>query len=250
MTRIRTRMTVPGGGGMIDRRNLASATAAAASAALQAIGEQSRESAKKMLAKAVRVRGKKKLQSLNLPTTGTAYERNPAPNLPRIRGKAGSKAPTNLRRPWFEVDRPGDPTRIYIGNPLTESSGTPVPQALERGGRVKSRSRRRFRRLGQGGEIRVGNDIRSPSAVEARPDAGGPTKVVYVRLRTAAQVLRANSINQQMYLPGKTRVLGARRYMTRIVGAAMDDPARVAREDRLFKAWLRMNGVRRVRRAA
>lgn len=237
-----------GAGGMIDKKNLANAFAAAAASAFQAIGEQSRESAKKLLPKAKRVRGKKTLQALNLPTTGVAYARNPAPAMPRIRGKAGSKAPTNLRRPWFEVDRPGDPTKLYVGNPMTESSGTPVPQVLERGGRVTSKSRRRFRRLGQGGEIRVGNDVRSPSAVETNPDAGGTTRVVYVKLRTAAQVLRANAINQRLYAPGKTRMLGARRYMTRIVEHAMGDPAILARERRLFDAWLKKNRVERVGR--
>jgi hypothetical protein len=104
------------------------------------------------------------------------------------------------------VSRPGEPPRaikphpwirknlFYAFEPVAQSvvigpvgfpRGSGAPEILEFGGRARMRNRqRRKRRLGGGGEI----DIR-----------GG--RVIYTKLQTAAQVERANRLNEELYGP-------------------------------------------------
>jgi len=73
---------------------------------------------------------------------------------------------------------------VVIG-PVGFPRGSGAPETLEFGGRAKVRNkRRRKRRIGGGGEI----DVR-----------GG--RVIYTKLKTAAQAARANRLNEELYGP-------------------------------------------------
>ena len=117
------------------------------------------------------------------------------------------------------VSRPGEPPRaikphpwirknlFYAFEPVAQSvvigpvgfaRGSGAPETLEFGGRARVRNKqRRTRRMGGGGEI----DVR-----------GG--RVVYTKLQTAAQVERANLLNEELYGPMfKVVYVAARPYM-------------------------------------
>jgi hypothetical protein len=60
--------------------------------------------------------------------------------------------------------------------------------------------RRRFREVGQGGEVRVGGrPSRTTKPVQDR--RGNVVWVTYARLRSAAQAARANRLNEELYGP-------------------------------------------------
>lgn len=73
---------------------------------------------------------------------------------------------------------------VVIG-PVGFPRGSGAPETLEFGGRTRVRNKqRRRRRVGGGGEINI---------------RGG--RVFYTKLKTAAQVARANRLNEQLYGP-------------------------------------------------
>ena len=117
------------------------------------------------------------------------------------------------------VSRPGEPPRaikphpwirknlFYAFEPVAQSvvigpvgfsRGSGAPETLEFGGRARVRNKqRRRRKMGDGGEI----DIR-----------GG--RVIYTKLKTDAQVERANRLNEELYGPMfKVVYVAARPYM-------------------------------------
>lgn len=117
------------------------------------------------------------------------------------------------------VSRPGEPPRaikphpwirknlFYAFEPVAQSvvigpvgfaRGSGAPETLEFGGRTRVRNKqRRRRKMGDGGEI----DVR-----------GG--RVIYTKLKTAAQVERANLLNEELYGPMfKVVYVAARPYM-------------------------------------
>ncbi|HOI57052.1 MAG TPA: hypothetical protein PLP01_17505, partial [Phycisphaerae bacterium] len=86
---------------------------------------------------------------------------------------------------------------VVIG-PVGFPRGSGAPETLEFGGRAKVRNkRRRKRRVVGGGEIKI---------------SGG--RVIYTKLRTAAQAARANRLNEELYGPMyKVVFIEARPYM-------------------------------------
>jgi hypothetical protein len=83
---------------------------------------------------------------------------------------------------------------------------TNVPQLHEFGGQAVVRSRRRIRKLGGAGEIRIGGRIgRGMHLTEHW--SGGLMHVAYARLRTGAQVARANSLNALLYGSASHRIV-------------------------------------------
>ena len=104
-----------------------------------------------------------------------------------------------IRKNLFYAFSPHEPVApsVVIG-PVGFPRGSGAPETLEFGGRARVRNKqRRKRRMGGGGEI----DIR-----------GG--RVVYTKLQTAAQVERANRLNEELYGPTfKVVFVAARPYM-------------------------------------
>jgi hypothetical protein len=87
-----------------------------------------------------------------------------------------------------------------------ERKGEMVPRTLEYGGHIRVKNyRRRVRVLGGSGEVR----IKKTGLTFTRSDFGlGPGRhrvtdddVVYAKLRTYAQVMLANRLNEQLYGP-------------------------------------------------
>jgi hypothetical protein len=91
--------------------------------------------------------------------------------------------------------------RTVVIGPVRLSSRVNVPALHEYGGRVFMRNRRRVRRkIGSGGEIRVGG--RACRTTKPAVDRHGATvQVTYARLRTGAQAARANNLNEALYGP-------------------------------------------------
>jgi hypothetical protein len=89
---------------------------------------------------------------------------------------------------------------VVIG-PVRLSSRVNVPALHEFGGTVMVRNkRRRIRRIGSAGEIRIGGrPCRSTKPVVDRQ--GTSVQVTYARLRSGAQVARANELNEALYGP-------------------------------------------------
>jgi hypothetical protein len=137
------------------------------------------------------------------------------------------------------ASRPGEPPSshigtlrnlIYFGFDTTSRSvvvgPTPlgavgiVPPTLEYGGpsAVRRNPRRRLRKMGQGGEIRIGGPL---SATTKRTPEG--KWVTYTKLATQAQAERANRLNEELYGPefiGGKRI-EARPYMGPALRAEM-----------------------------
>ena len=89
---------------------------------------------------------------------------------------------------------------VVIG-PVRLSSRVNVPSLHEFGGAVMVKNkRRRVRKIGCGGEIRIGGRPgRTSHFAYDRYDH--PVMVTYARLRTGAQVARANELNEALYGP-------------------------------------------------
>lgn len=177
------------------------------------------------------------------------YAPNPSPMFPTIRLEKGNKAnKANISWPLYRLNSQTRPTEVEIGPPKLVSN--PAPRILERGGTIRTKTRRRNRKVGDGGEIRVDRGRmtkagktrfarRTATAVKTNSDFGVVT-VVYAKLRTASQVRRANEINQSLYKPSRTLSVPGRRYMQQILRMASAVPAQRAKWEqkamRLFKA--------------
>ena len=183
-----------------------------------------------------------------LPRKLPLYAPNPAPNVPRVRISKSSKSPQNLSRPLFATDNPDSPNWVKVGSPRLKDP--PVPGLMEKGGTKMSSSRRRVRKIGGGGEIdvdrgtvsRTGKVRLSKSSrnwTPAFPDDGSAVRVRYIRLRTSAQVLRSQSINDSLYRAPRPVVLRPRNYMQRAVRLVLADPATRRAVDRLYRDSVR-----------
>lgn len=88
---------------------------------------------------------------------------------------------------------------VIIGPLRLPGTTYAVPGTLEYGGPIPRmrNKRRRIRVLGKPGEIRLGR----PYGATARLVKGTGKRVTYAKLRTAAQVERANWLNEQLYGP-------------------------------------------------
>lgn len=125
----------------------------------------------------------------------------------------------------FALDR-GNAT-VVIG-PTALGSSPVVPGLHEFGGQVTVPSRRRTRRIGDGGEIRLA------SPPKGKPVPGRPgVNVIYTKLKTAAQVARANALNAELYQESVQATYPARPYMA---------PALAKNVGRIPDAW--KNSVR------
>jgi hypothetical protein len=178
------------------------------------------------------------------------YASNPAPRFPLIRVKKDGDL-KNISNVLFRIDNLKRPTQVEIGPPKLKPK--PVPRTLESGGIVQTKTRRRIRKIGDGGEIRVDKGRvtksgklrfrkRSKTAVKTNTDHGVAV-VVYAKLRTANQVRRANEINQSLYKPSRTISVPGRRYMRQILRMATTLPKNVAEWERktraLFNGYLK-----------
>lgn len=230
--------------GFVDRSAITSLVDARKQAIAQAIGEGARRWAKKLMPKAKKLAmSVEERMARQLPRTLPLYAPNPVPGMPRIRVQKGDQTPRNLSRPLWSVDAPSSPNEIKIGPPKLQEP--PAPMFLEQGGTKTSSSRRRVRRIGGGGEIDIdrgaaGRDGKvrmsrsSRSWTKAYPDDGSLVRVRYIRLRTAAQVARAQSINDSLYRPPRQVILRPRGYMKKIVATTLADSKTRASADRIY----------------
>ena len=99
---------------------------------------------------------------------------------------------------WYAYD----PARssCVVGPVRLPKGLTNVPQLHEFGGQAVIRTRRRIRKVGGSGEIRIGGRSgRTTKMVESRARGGGLASVTYARLRTGRQAARANTLNALLY---------------------------------------------------
>jgi len=123
---------------------------------------------------------------------------DPAPSAPGTPPHAVRPHP-NIRQFLYYALDPGRGS-VVIG-PVRLSSRVNVPALHEFGGRVVLRNpRRRVRKVGSGGEVRIGGrPCRTTKPTQDRH--GNTVQVTYVRLGSAAQVARANELNAALYGP-------------------------------------------------
>lgn len=151
------------------------------------------------------------------------------------------------RPPW--VSRPGDPPKAVRPHPWLRknlfaawdpSSNSAVigpvrlgagraPETLEFGGTVTMRNpRRRIRKAGDGGEVRIGPPLSRTTKVTRDAD-GDEVLVTYARLQTGSQVERANRLNAELYGPiSKVVRVDARPFMA---------PALAKESPRIASMW-------------
>lgn len=235
----------PAKAGFLDRVILGRFVDAQAKSIFQAAGETIRSFAGLMMPKAKRVRmSAAKLREQQYPPEVKLYQANPAPNMPAIRIKKGTRSPTNLSKPWYSVDNVAKPRAVFVGPPkLKSTNGKTVPAALERGGRIRKGSRMRRRLVGHGGEIRMdGRPSRTNRVIES--DFGPSRPVTYIRIRTPQQARRANLIQRDLFKPPTVVSHPPRRYMQKIARAAMSSPMYAEKINRLMASWRRNNKVR------
>jgi hypothetical protein len=129
--------------------------------------------------------------------------------------KSGKLRPTSPLKEliYFSYD---DESKSVVVGPLAFSSRpSTVPQVLEHSGLVPQHrnKRRRIRRLGGSGEIRISGTGKNTKAVVGRD--GRTFQVTYAKLTTPAQVQRANMLNELLYGPEffKSRSQAARPFM-------------------------------------
>jgi hypothetical protein len=88
-----------------------------------------------------------------------------------------------------------------VAGPEGFAGSTGAPPILEEGGRTLARNkRRRIRKLGGAGEVRLGGRM-SATTKPARAADGSTVFVTYARLNTAALVVAANQFNEALYGP-------------------------------------------------
>lgn len=95
---------------------------------------------------------------------------------------------------------------VVIGPRALASTSRPMPELLEFGGTrtssVYAWSAARFRRVGDGGEIRYGSDVPRPGrTAKNTATIHGNEVVTYIKVRTQRQADRANRINRHLHLP-------------------------------------------------
>lgn len=103
------------------------------------------------------------------------------------------------------------------GNPR---SSMPVPHILEYGGETITNSRRRIRKIGSGGIIRIGD---GPTAQTVKGENGTVYRVTFGKIHTAGQLARVNANETIVYGPLRPHKLEvfARPYMGPALEAAL-----------------------------
>lgn len=147
------------------------------------------------------------------------YVTEPKAGSKRVRPVSSPGEPPRAVRPhpWIRKNlffgfNPGN-QGVVVG-PVGFPGGSGAPRILEFGGRAAIRNkRRRIRRIGSGGEVRIGG----PASATTKPtvDQHGDTlQVTYATLTTGAMVDRANRLNEQLYGPAaKVVFIEPRPYM-------------------------------------
>jgi len=113
---------------------------------------------------------------------------------PWLRGETGTR---------YGVFFALDPQRasVVIGPNLMPGRPYNLPHLHEFGGRVRVKNpRRSVRKVGSSGEVRIGGRPARTSHF-GYDRLGRPVMVTYARLRTGAQVARANILNESLYGP-------------------------------------------------
>jgi len=151
----------------------------------------------------------------------------PAPSAPGTPPRAVRPHPWIRQHLYYAYD-PGRGS-VVIG-PVRLFSQVNVPALHEFGGRIVLRNRRRrVRKVGSGGEIRVGGRAcRTTKPVQDRH--GNTVQVTYARLRSGAQVARANELNEALYGPAS--------YIATYPPRPFMGPALAAVEPGLARMWL------------
>ena len=93
-------------------------------------------------------------------------------------------------------------TRSVVVGPTPFNGPALVPRTLELGGQSAKHpnKRRRMRRIGGAGEIRIGGRP-CVSTKSVKNWKNRTVQVTYVKLRTGAQAARANQLNAELYGP-------------------------------------------------
>ena len=111
---------------------------------------------------------------------------------------------------------------VVIGPTRLPGSQINIPAIHEKGGSVTIRNRRRrIRRVGDAGEIRIGGGfgVATDEVIDLR---GRPVMVTFARLRTADQARRANRLNAELYGPAIRHLFyPARPFMVPAMTAAL-----------------------------
>ncbi|HUU09041.1 MAG TPA: hypothetical protein VM431_00705 [Phycisphaerae bacterium] len=113
-------------------------------------------------------------------------------------------------------------TSVVVGPTRLPGSQTNIPALHEFGGTATMRNRRRrIRRVGDGGEIRVGG--RPGRTTRKVVDVHGrPVMVTFARLSTAAQAAHADRLNAELFGPAIRHLFyPARSYMGPALSAAL-----------------------------
>ena len=126
------------------------------------------------------------------------YSKNPSkPGRPphAHRSKSGGKSSPLRELIFFAYD---NRTASLVVGPTPFRGRAVVPRVLERGGMAPGHKNplRRIRRVGDGGEVRIGGSISSTT----KKNRFGKM-VTYARLRTSAQAERANRLQEELYGP-------------------------------------------------
>jgi hypothetical protein len=254
-------------GGFVDAAVMLEVAAAKRRSYLQAGGELVRRITSRTLKKAQKTKVTSGFRQMrNWPPKKPIYEPNPAPKMPAVRMKRSTGSPRDISKPLFRLDSQTRPSFVEIGPP--KLTANPVPRLLERGGMGKTQTRRQARRIGGGGEVRVDRGSVSNKTGKTRlrriakgsrttrkiwSDNGGYVNVTFAKIRTTAQLRRAQEFNDSLYAPSRPIRVHGRQYMKKILDLATtlptnrDEWARKAKA--LFNGYLKaVRGQGRVRR--
>lgn len=112
-------------------------------------------------------------------------------------------------------------SRSVVVGPARLDRPTGAPNILEFSGTAKAPDRRRVRRIGDGGEMRI-SDSPIPGATVKRAYSGKGPYVAYARVRSARQAAHATRLNDQLYRPNPATVrIAARPYMAPALDTAL-----------------------------
>lgn len=109
-----------------------------------------------------------------------------------------------VRKHWYYAWDPS--TKSVVSGPALFGPASGAPRTLEKGGQARIKNRRRtIRRVGDGGEVRIGlpsgmGDL-SRTAKQAIDWRGNAQWVTYAKIRTTAQAALANANNEWLYGP-------------------------------------------------
>lgn len=141
------------------------------------------------------------------PDANGRYRPSTPGGLPFFRaGQGKSRANSLFVGSKFLIYRYDNATESVVIGPRKLGGGRPMPETLEFGGTrtssVAAWSGVRHRKVGHGGEMRIGGEVaRAGRTTRLVTESGETTRVVYARIRTQAQADRANERNRRVHLP-------------------------------------------------